>query len=174
MSINYQFTDRGTIQVWCGDDWIEIRLPGGGGGVAAGPTPKAPDLSDPSTDPRPISVPDDAPGIGAEPPIPPGTMFIGMIGSRGRPPSLLMRTPVPPFGTDPARFRPSSLADLQAEIARDLHRPFFQHFGVQLVEVDVNRLAAPPQLTRVDIEQLLQDWGPRLDSAGLGAREEGE
>lgn len=171
MSINYQFTDRGTIQVWCGGDWIEIRLPGGGGGggVAAGPAPRAPDLSDPSSDPRPVSVPDDAPGIGAEPPIPPGTMFIGVIGGRGRPPRLLMRTAVPPFGTDPARFRPSTLADLQAEIARDLHRPFFHHFGVQLVEVDMNRLAVPPQLGSVDIQQLLQDWG-----AGMGEHERDE
>jgi hypothetical protein len=27
MSINYRFTDHGSIFVWCGDDWVEILLP---------------------------------------------------------------------------------------------------------------------------------------------------
>ncbi|WP_422018492.1 hypothetical protein [Roseateles sp.] len=175
MSIHYRFTDHESIFVWCGDDWIEIRLPGGGGGTTAGPSPTAPDLSDPSTGARPIKVPEDQPTIAPEPPIPPSTMFIGMIGSRGQPPSLLVRTPEPAAGGDRVRsVRRSTLAALQAEVEWGVSRSFFRHSGVRIVEVDVSKIAPPQQRALADIQRLLQDWGPAPGVAGLGVQDEDE
>lgn len=67
MSIQYTFTPYGTIQIQCGTDWIEVKLPGGSRPEPiAGPAP-APEASPSPPRPRPPAP---------EPATPPGVMFI--------------------------------------------------------------------------------------------------
>lgn len=176
MSINYHFTDRGTIQIWCGDDWIEVRLPGGGdgGGTGARPRSQGPDLSDPSTGAQPNATPgeDDWPD-GPPPPIPPGSMsFVGMLGRRGQAPMLLMRVPPRIKSVGTPSFERAVQAVLQAAIARQLKELPLQRSQVRAYEVDVNAAASLPTLSEAQIRILVQTWGQDLDASGLGAQEE--
>lgn len=79
MSIQYTFTPYGTIQIRCGRDWIEVKLPGGGdGGNDAAPDPIASPAT-PATTPAPAPVASPAPPPrppAPEPATPPGVMFI--------------------------------------------------------------------------------------------------
>ncbi len=75
MSIEYTFTPYGTIQIQCGRDWIEVKLPGGGdGGGSAKPSPAA----SPAPAPSPLASPSPPPPRppAPEPATPPGVMFI--------------------------------------------------------------------------------------------------
>jgi hypothetical protein len=72
MPIDYTFTDRGTIQIECGSEWIEVRLPGG---------PPPPTLSqgpsDPGVKPAPSALPgNDKSKSQPEPATSPGVMSI--------------------------------------------------------------------------------------------------
>ena len=76
MSIEYTFTPYGTIQIQCGRDWIEVKLPGGGdGGGGAKPDP----VASPTPAPSPVASPSPPPTPrppAPEPATPPGVMFI--------------------------------------------------------------------------------------------------
>lgn len=75
MSIQYTFTPYGTIQIRCGRDWIEVKLPGGGDGgddaasepIVSPTTPAPAPVASPAPPPRPPAP---------EPATPPGVMFI--------------------------------------------------------------------------------------------------
>lgn len=70
MSIQYTFTSYGTIQIRCGKDWIEVKLPGGGDGSGSA-------KPDPTATPAPAPVASPSPPLPEpEPATPPGVMFI--------------------------------------------------------------------------------------------------
>lgn len=76
MSIQYAFTPYGTIQIQCGRDWIEVKLPGGGdGGGSAQPDPVTSPAPEPVAAPSPPRPRPPAP----EPATQPGVMFIESI-----------------------------------------------------------------------------------------------
>jgi hypothetical protein len=76
MPIDYTFTDRGTIQIECGDEWIEVRLPGAGSG-AKGQSPKTAPAPVPDGRGDPVVMPRDPKQADEpEPPVGPGVMSI--------------------------------------------------------------------------------------------------
>ncbi|MDR7270289.1 hypothetical protein J2X20_002947 [Pelomonas saccharophila] len=168
MSINYQFTDRGTIQVWCGDDWIEIRLPGGGGGDgdAARPRARAPDVSDVDSDAAPAAVPDEE-EADPEPQVGPGSMsFIGMVGGLGRPPRALLWSAAP-------TARGFELSNLESGIVEQM-MPAPGLGDVRIVAIDLNSLPLKSPLSVVQLNRLLRNWQADDGGAGLGTSERNE
>lgn len=69
MPIDYTFTDRGTIQIACGTDWIEVRLPAGPPSAPDSPKP----VSDGETQTASPAVP---PRAAPEPQVKPGVMAV--------------------------------------------------------------------------------------------------
>lgn len=161
MSINYQFTDRGTIQVWCGDDWIEIRLPGGGGGGdAPRPRASAPDLSDPDSGAGPAAVPDDDEPEPEPPGAPASMSIIGMVGARGRRARLLL------WPAEAAQRKELSAPEVEI-VTEMLSTP--QPGEVQILTVDLGQLPLKAPLSVVQLNQLL-----RAQQLDLGAQESDE
>jgi hypothetical protein len=170
MSILFNFTDHGTIRIQCGDEVVEVPLPGNGGGqTAAPPTPQMPPPQRPtiSTIPRTTVPPYGAP---KRPPSIAGVVTVGIGRQREHPADALW---VRNHGAECMTLSIAELTDLagRSQVRQNLlaqrSRLAGSHAGLVLLDVDI-----PPQhLTRtIDLSamrSLVQDPSLGIDGVRL-------
>lgn len=155
MSIQYTFTQHGTIQIECGDDWIEVRLPNGGGALQ-------PDRNtEPVVSIEPIPEP--------EPPTGPGVMYVIATGVKPRDTEdLFIRAVGGPEHWHLSDFERIDVASLRREIR---HRAAAGRLGrvgtITVLDVDIGRLSRGSSDTLTHLQTLLREGSLGVDALRL-------
>ena len=156
MSIQYTFTQHGTIQIECGDDWIEVRLPDGdGGGIQ-------PDrITEPVVSTEPIPEP--------EPPTGPGVMYVIATGHKPHDTQdLFIRGGVGLEHWHLSDFERLDSSGLRREIQ---HRRAAVRLGrvgtITVLDVDVGRLSSNSSNALSNLQKLLREGDLGIDALRL-------
>ncbi len=157
MSIQYTFTQHGTIQIECGDDWIEVRLPGSGGGGAK-PDPV---VGGPVVSPQPIPEP--------EPPTGPGVMYVIATGDKPHDTGDL-------FAGDVRGLEHWYLSDFERLDFSGVQRHIRQRMAgvrmgqvgeITVLDVDVGRLSPDSSDALTNLQKLLREGDLGIDALRL-------
>ena len=170
MSIDYTFTAHGTIQIECGDDWIEVRLPGAGGAKPRRPPP-APDPEDPPPKTRPASLPtEDKQAPEPEPPTGPGVMSIISNARKPKNTEKLFELDVSDLGIehiDLSLFEHLDLTHMQLAIREQMPRVTRSMGKIKVLEVDVGRLSKDSTAALSNLRKLLNEPQSGIDALRL-------
>jgi hypothetical protein len=174
MSIDYTFTRHGTIQIECGDEWIEVRLPGVGGSAKPKPAPPAPEAQDPPPKARPAGLPSE--GRQAPEPEPftaPGVMSI--ISSARKPKDtkdLFMFDVSDIEHMDLSQFEHLDLTDMQRAIRDQMARVTRSMGEIKLLEVDIGPLSENSTAALTNLQKLLREPDSGIDALRLWRNDE--
>ena len=164
MSIDYTFTQHGTIQIQCGEEWIEVRLPGAGGGVVR---------RHPPPDPLPRTRPAGLPGerkTAPEPPVGPGVMSI--IGSIQKPRNtknlfVFDASDMAVRHMDLSQFEHFDIADPKEAIRRQTSRLARSMGKMKVLEVDVSPRSKNSTTALTNLQKLLNEPDSGIDALRL-------
>ena len=169
MSIDYTFTQHGTIQIECGDEWIEVRLPSASGDAKLKPAPPAPDAQDPPPKATPIGLPSEGKQAHEpEPPTGPGVMSI--ISSARKPKNtknLFMLDIADIEHMDLSQFEHLDVTDVQREIREQMARVTRSMGKIKVLEVDVGPLSNNSTAALSNLQKLLKEPDSGIDALRL-------
>lgn len=169
MSIDYTFTQHGTIQIECGDEWIEVRLPSASGGAKPKPAPPVPDAQDPPPKATPIGLPSE--GKQAQEPEPPTGPGVMSIISNARKPKNTKDFFVFDVSDieymDLSQFEHLDVTDMQRAIREQMVRVTRNMGKIKVLEIDVGPLSKNSTAALSNLQKLLKEPDSGIDALRL-------
>lgn len=163
MSIEYVFTQHGTLRIGCEGEWIEMPLHGGGdgSGVARPPTTAGPAAAPvvPKAPPPPLR------GRSPEPSTPPGVMFIDfgafqLFDTK----DLFVVDAREVERWNVAEFQNLGRDALRRKIRDSMARVQVGALSVVVLDVDIGKPSQATANTMLDLRKLLRESNPGFDA----------